>query len=243
MIDWIAEHGFEFVDLFLEPDRTAAEAVEAGRVREKLAEHGLEAVGHLAWYLPIGSPMPQLRKAAVDAARDYLAIFGQIGVPAVTVHAQWPLSMFSDQEGIDWQIESLSNIMAAGADLGVRIMYEPVGSPREHPENVAAILDALPDLLCHLDMGHCNLHGLDPVEMIRRFAGRLHHLHLHDNDGLSDLHLPPGAGNIDWPAVIKTLVEVGYDRTITLEVFSPDQSYLLFAKQKIEELWRSETSL
>jgi sugar phosphate isomerase/epimerase len=78
--------------------------------------------------------------------------------------------------------------------------------------------------------------------MIRRFPERLYHVHLHDNDGRSDLHLPPGAGNIDWPGVIQALVDVGYDRTITLEVFSRDREYVLQAKRKIEELWKSATA-
>jgi sugar phosphate isomerase/epimerase len=150
--------------------------------------------------------------------------------------------MFSEQEGVAWQLESLREIIPAAADLGVRIMYEPVDSDHDRPEHLEAILDALPDLLCHLDLGHCNLHGRSPAAMIRRFAARLHHIHLHDNDGRSDLHLPPGTGNIDWPAVVKALVGVGYDRTITLEVFSRDRDYVLLAKRKIEALWESATN-
>lgn len=236
-IEWIGRSGFEFVDLFLEPDRAAVDAVDPARVREALSDAGLEAMGHLAYYLPIGPPLPRIREAGVATAREYIAVLAAIGVPAATVHANWPPPMFSAKEGIAWQAESLHAILAATSGLGVRVMYEPLDTGLDAPENLEAILADLPDLLCHLDIGHCNLLGRNPVAMIRRFGSRLHHLHLHDNDGQRDLHLPPGAGSIDWTAVVRALKEVGYDRTITLEVFSRDRDYVLLAKRKIEALW------
>jgi sugar phosphate isomerase/epimerase len=236
-IEWIGHNGFDFVDLFLEPDRAAVAAIDPTRVRGALKDAGLEAVGHLAYYLPIASPLPQMRQAAVATVLEYLAVLAEIGVPAATVHANWPPPMFSAKEGIAWQAESLHRILGATSHGSVRIMYEPVDTELDTPENLEAILAELPDLLCHLDLGHCNLSGRNPVAMIRRFGSRLYHLHLHDNDGRRDLHLPPGTGSIDWPAVVRALKEVGYDRTITLEVFSRDRDYVLLAKRKIEALW------
>ncbi len=162
----------------------------------------------------------------------------KIGVPAVTVHANWPPGLFPESEGLQWQIESLQGILDAARDLGIGVMYEPLDTERDRPEHLETVLDALPPLLCHLDMGHCNLWGRRPAAMIRRFGDRIHHIHLHDNDGRSDLHLPPGAGNINWRAVVRALQEVGYDRTITLEIFSWDRQYALLAKRKVEDLWQ-----
>jgi inosose dehydratase len=54
--------------------------------------------------------------------------------------------------------------------------------------------------LC-IDTGHTVVGGGDPAELVRRYAGRLRHLHLKDVDGdvLSQLH----AGELDmdeaWP--------------------------------------------
>jgi sugar phosphate isomerase/epimerase len=238
-IEWIGRNGFEFVDLFVEPDRAAVDAIDPVRVKDALQAARLSAVGHLAWYLPIASPLPRIREAAVAAALEYIAALAKIGVSAATVHANWPPPMFSAKEGIAWQAESLRAILAAAGNLQVRIMYEPVDTELDTPENLEAILAELPHLRCHLDLGHCNLFGRDPVAMIRRFGSRLYHVHVHDNDGRRDLHLPPGTGSIDWTAVVQALRQVGYDRTITLEVFSRDRNYVLLAKQKIEELWRS----
>jgi sugar phosphate isomerase/epimerase len=234
-IEWIAAQGFDFVDLCLEPDHAAVETVDTGRVRQALQRLGLSAVGHTAWYLPIASPMAQLRRAAVTAAEDYLRAFAAIGVPAATVHANWPGMMFTEPEGLRWQIETLSEIRRIGEGMGVRIMYEAATKEWDTADNIARVLDAVPGLLCHLDLGHCNLFGRDPATMVRRFADRLYHVHVHDNfGGQADLHLPPGTGSIRWPEVFAALREARYDRTITLEVFSNDRDYVVLAKRKVE---------
>ena len=236
---WVAENGFDFVDLFLEPDQGALECITPARIRRRLEELGLEAVGHLAPYLPIGSPLPQLRQAAGEVAGQYLEAFAEIGVPVVTVHAHWPPRLFSDTEGVAWQAESLERLVAVASDLGMQLMYEPLDTERDSAENIEAVLAKLPRLWCHLDLGHSNLHGRDLCEMIQRFAGRLCHIHAHDNDGRSDQHLPPGAGTIDWKSVVDTLRAVGYEGTITLEVFSRDRQYVLLAQRRMRELWEA----
>jgi sugar phosphate isomerase/epimerase len=43
---------------------------------------------------------------------------------------------------------------------------------------------------------------------------------------------------VDWEDTIAALADVGYDKTITLEVFSQDRDYVLLAKSKIERLVR-----
>jgi sugar phosphate isomerase/epimerase len=235
-IEWIAVHGFDFVDLFLEPDQAAVEVIDPASVREHVESLRLGVVGHLAWYLPIGSPLPQLRKAAVSTAEEYLRAFREISVRDVTVHAHWPPGFFSEEEGVGWQVESLRQLVRIGAEMGIRMMYEPIDTPRDSAHNVRCVLDRVPGLLCHLDIGHCNLFGRDPADMIRRFAPRLNHLHVHDNNGVWDQHLPPGTGRIEWPEVFAALKEVGYDKTLTLEVFSQDRDYALLAKSKIEAL-------
>jgi sugar phosphate isomerase/epimerase len=236
-IQWIAASGFDFVDLCLEPDRAAVENIDPAAIRRALQDSHLDVVGHTAWYLPIGSQMTALRQTAVAVAGDYLRAFAIIGARAVTIHSHWPSSLFTDREGLDWQVESLNQIVRVAQAHGIRILYEPIGSRRDTPANLETVLAACPDLGCHLDIGHCNLNGLDPVTMIRRFADRLSHLHLHDNDGNSDLHLPPGTGVINWPAVHAALKAIHYPGTVTLEVFSKDRDFALLARKKILQAW------
>jgi len=54
-----------------------------------------------------------------------------------------------------------------------------------------------------------------------------------DHFGKEDQHLPIGAGIIDFSKVVKALKGIGYNDTITLEVFSRDRDYLKMSKKKV----------
>jgi sugar phosphate isomerase/epimerase len=49
------------------------------------------------------------------------------------------------------------------------------------------------------DFGHANTLGI--VNDFLPFVGKASHIHIHDNNGLSDQHLPLGEGTIDWSRV------------------------------------------
>ena len=70
--------------------------------------------------------------------------------------------------------------------------------------------------------------------------GRLGHVHVSDNFGAADDHLPVGAGTAPVAAALKRLRETGYDATITLEVFSPDRDYLSLSLSKVRALWEED---
>jgi sugar phosphate isomerase/epimerase len=236
-IAWTAANGFDFIDLSLEPDLNLPELVDPLSIRKELDRHNLGIVGHMAWYLPIGSPMPTLRRAAVEAASDALRAFGRIGCPNATIHTHWPSHLFSVAEGMKFQIESLQALMPVSKQTGVTLMLEPAASWNDIPDHVDSILKAVPGLACHLDLGHCNLNGCKPPEWIHRFADRLIHIHAHDNNGREDQHLPPGTGTIDWTDAVKALKAVRYDGTITVESFSADRSYRCFGRDILRRLW------
>jgi len=48
-----------------------------------------------------------------------------------------------------------------------------------------------------------------------------------------------GAGTIDVPHYVRSLKANGYDGTITLEVFSEDDTYLKHSRDVLRKLWGS----
>jgi sugar phosphate isomerase/epimerase len=78
-------------------------------------------------------------------------------------------------------------------------------------------------------------------ELLAAYGTRLRHVHLHDNKGGgADLHLPLGTGSVDVRGAIRTLQAVGYDGTITLEVFAPDRHYLAYSRDSLQRIWSEE---
>jgi sugar phosphate isomerase/epimerase len=69
---------------------------------------------------------------------------------------------------------------------------------------------------------------------------KLLHVHLSENDGTADQHLPLASAprsTTDWPQHVKTLKTTGYDGTITLEVFAPQREYLLLSRDLLRRWW------
>jgi sugar phosphate isomerase/epimerase len=86
------------------------------------------------------------------------------------------------------------------------------------PAELADLLDAHPRYGFCLDVGHAMIQRgpAGPREYHDLLQSRLIHLHLHDNQGQCDQHLPCGAGLMDWDWV--RLALKGFAGTVALEV-------------------------
>ena len=68
-----------------------------------------------------------------------------------------------------------------------------------------------------LDIGHAVLTGSKPQDMIRELGDYIGCLHVHDNDGIHDLHQAPHTGIIEWKEVMQALREIGYHGVFNME--------------------------
>jgi sugar phosphate isomerase/epimerase len=235
-IEWIGENKFDFVDLFLEEDQAVPEKIDFSRLEVLLQKYRLEVVGHTAWYLPTGSPIKKIRESSVEELKKYFEAFSRLGANYVTIHGNWPPRLFTQEEGIGFQVETLKRLVSEASKYKLNLMYEPIDTKKDDMKSVSEIMKKVPGLYLHIDLGHMNLFGKKPYDFITKFSKRLKHIHLHDNFGEEDLHLPMGVGSMEWPKLIKTLKK-HYNGTITLEIFSPDKDYALLTKEKLRKLW------
>lgn len=236
-IEWIGRNGFDFVDLFLEEDCATPQKIDVEKIKKVLEKYNLSAVGHTAWYLPIGSPVKSLREATVKETVKYFKIFSKLSVKYVTIHASWlPSDLFSPKESINFQISTLQKLVKEAKKYHLNLMYESIDTAKDTIENVSTILKAVPKLFFHLDTGHTNLFKRKPEKFVEKFYTKLRHVHMHDNFGESDLHLPLGKGSISWKKFIPILKKY-YDGTITLEIFSGSKNDVLSSKEKLKNLW------
>jgi sugar phosphate isomerase/epimerase len=93
--------------------------------------------------------------------------------------------------------------------IGGRLVLENVYE--EHPDEIKPLLEPLGPVgvgFC-LDTGHQAAFGTTPLTVwVAATAPYLAQLHLHDNTGLWDEHLPLGQGNIDFDSFFKQLKEI-----------------------------------
>ncbi len=76
-----------------------------------------------------------------------------------------------------------------------------------------------------LDTGHALLTRNDVYAAVTELGDRLAALHIHDNDGIADLHQAPYAGRMDWDRFLRALRDNGYGGCISFEADGPLASF------------------
>ncbi|HLG99752.1 MAG TPA: sugar phosphate isomerase/epimerase family protein [Bryobacteraceae bacterium] len=239
-IEWMAAMELDFIDLTLEPPGAASWNVDARRLRVAIEQHRMSVVGHTAWYLPLASAIPEIRAAAVEELRRCAEVFSEIGAKWMNIHPDRHTPWHSRNFAVDGNLESLERLHRGTERLGIGLMIENLPGDYNCTAQLAELLDPLPWLGLHLDIGHANLrvpHNTTS-EILHAYGDRLRHVHLHDNKGGdADLHLPLGAGNIDLRSGICALQGCGYDGTVTLEVFTDDRHHLAYSRHVLRRVW------
>jgi len=239
-IDWIAEMGFDFLDLTLEPPLAGARTLDVRAVATRLQANQLRVVGHTAYYLPLCSPFESIRCAAVEELKICLEIFAELGAHRMNLHPDRQAPLHERPYVIERNLLTIRELMPQARQLGLGLMIENLPGSFNTVRQLSELLDPIPELGLHLDIGHANLltdfNTTD--ELLAAYGKRLRHVHLHDNKGGSaDLHLPLGAGTLDTPHYLRSLQASGYDDTITLEVFTPDRRHLQYSREVLRQLW------
>jgi sugar phosphate isomerase/epimerase len=243
-IEWVADMGLGFIDLTLEPPMAASWKVDRRAIRKALEIHHLDVVGHTAFYLPIASGIEEIRRAALVELRRCVDVFAEIGARWMNVHPDRHAPMHDRRFFVEKNRETLGALLPYAAQHGVGVMVENLPGDFNTAHDLGELLDPLPDLGLHLDIGHANL--LVPhssvEELLAAYGARLRHVHLHDNKGGgADLHLPLGTGTVDVRGAIRLLKTHGYDGTITLEVFTPDPHHLSYSRDLLQRMWQEES--
>ncbi|HEY0552408.1 MAG TPA: sugar phosphate isomerase/epimerase family protein [Verrucomicrobiae bacterium] len=239
-ITWMVGMELDFIDLTLEPPAAASWRVKAKDIRRALDDFGFEVVGHTAHYLPMASPFEEIRRGVVEELKRCLDQFSIVGAKWMNLHPDRNIPMHDRPFVIERNLLTISELLPVARDCGVGLMIENLPGDWNSVLQLSQLLDPLPELGLHLDIGHANLLTARNTtdEILRAYGSRLRHLHLHDNKGgAHDLHLPLGAGTIDVAHQIQTVRATGYDATITLEVFSEDKHYLAYSRDLLRKIW------
>jgi sugar phosphate isomerase/epimerase len=212
--------GYETVEYSHLCHLTTAEAASVGAYTRDL--------GMQPWSVHSESPAGFVLGVTPEEAGRYLVnaveVCHAVGGTVVVVHAPLLLGLglgdLPDVRAFLAQdLAGLSPGVARAAELGVELALEN-GSALAHWVYILSLVERLnvPHVGLCVDSGHANLGDLGAPRAIRMAGPRLRTLHLHDNYGQVDDHLPPGRGTIDWADLLAALKEVGYQRTLQLEL-------------------------
>lgn len=241
-IAWIAQAGFDFIDLVLEAPYAALETTDWRSIRAAVDDAGLGVTCQVAHYLPLNNPSPRVRQAALDEARRSIDAAHLLGATLCsTNHLGWPTHL-SEEAGYEFYRQLYEVLIQHGRERGVTIALE--NSPRNQHQlkQFREIFHRLPELKLLYNVGHGNIQTNAPHttrDYLFALADRLIHVHLSDNDGVTNGHLPfgaPASGGINLGRELRTLRSFRYDGTLTIQVFG-DRRWLVACAESVREVW------
>ncbi len=222
-VKWAVDAGFDGVEILCDPPwhpsgwtRSERRAVAAADV--PLSMHAPVADVSLM------SPHPTARRFARREIGRTVELARQVGAFSVTFHLGGRSAMGAPHdppwEGARQAVRWLAD---AAANVGVDLLLE--NDPRLPGlylwdlDEFAKFLADL-DIAAVMDVGHAwTAHGDDSVAKMDAVVPRIAGVHVHDNHGSVDAHLPLGEGTLDLVRVQPLLRRAGF---IALEIATPE---------------------
>lgn len=182
------------------------------QVRNIYETTSLELTLHLPFSdMNLAGLNPSIRGEVLRQMKQYLTLASDF-VNLAVVHPGY-LSPYGAQvphEACRTNLASLRELCEFAADFGILIAVENMPDyPKifgKYPEEMSEMLEAIGshNVGFTFDVGHANTVGLTD-EFLEVLGGRISHVHIHDNGGERDEHLPLGDGTVDWKSVLEKL--------------------------------------
>lgn len=242
-------HGLEIAPFTLAPRITDVSASRRRELRAMVEDAGLKTIG-LHWLLAktdgfyLTSPDAQVRKrtgdyliALAEATRDLGGSLMVFGSPKQ--RDLLPGVRFEQATG--YAVDVFAGIMPSLEALEVDFCLEPLAPSETNYLNTCAEATALirqvnhPRFKLHMDVkAQSSETGTTVPTLIRQYAASAGHFHAQDVNLRG-----PGMGDVDFEPIMRALLESGYDRWVSVEVFDFSPGAEETARQSAACLQRS----
>ncbi len=246
-LEEIAQLGFDYLELTLDPPQAHYFQIQQQKkdLLAALDRHKMGLVCHLPTFLSMADLTGSLRKASLDEVLKSIEIAAELDPLKIVAHPSYigGLGVFVLDQARQYAKDSLAAVAQKTDQLGLDLCLENM-FPRcrygIETEDFIEIFDQFPALKLTLDTGHAHIGspgGKRTLEFIETFPDRIGHVHVSDNFGKEDNHLPIGTGTINFRRIVRALKSIEYEDTVTFEVFSRDRDYLRISREKFDNMW------
>jgi len=224
LLEQIAGAGFQGLEIFcarshfeysMKPEiRAVAGALEAHHLQlvsmHAPTSRDISAMRQSGMPLSICEVERVRRVEAMDELKRAIDVADDLPYARLVLHMGGSREM-ADPRKRDAAFSTLEHLILHAHHAGVTICVENTTSEMGDPAYLRAFVDEtrLTGLRFNFDIGHAHLSDSPEDKRIEKSFSPLRDLvssvHLHDNHGEKDEHLPPYDGTIDWSVAIKTL--------------------------------------
>ena len=234
-IQMIADAGFDGIDYSVTnlkdfPSAFSGNHIEYAKKLRKFAdEKGIRFTQAHA-PMPYGSTKEEHVKLRTEQTIMAMEVASILGAEIIVVH---PITFGPYKgrhlEAYNMNMDFYRSLLPHAEKLNIKIACENIfqGSEKgiidgvcSSPEEFNKYIDdiASPYFTACLDLGHVEVTGRKAQDVISAIGGeRITALHIHDNDGITDLHKLPGTVSMDWNEICKSLAEIDYKGNFNFE--------------------------
>ena len=220
----LAKYGYKSIEISGEP-----EIFDTKEVGKLLKENGLKCWGSVSLMFEgrdLVSDSAEVRQNSVQYIKDCITMVKELEghemtiVPGQVGRVASPAHVTGEMEW-DWAVEGLKEIYEHSEKAGVLMALEPLNRFETNflnrADQAVMLAEAVgPNCGVCIDAFHLNIEEADMYQAIRSTKGRIVDFHVADNNRMAC-----GMGSLNWPKIIGTLKEIGYDGAITVEFVAP----------------------
>jgi sugar phosphate isomerase/epimerase len=205
---------------------------------ELLKNSGLKVTFHAPFMdLRTGALDETIRRTSIDRLKQVFDLVPYFHPLKIVCHPSYDSRYYvsCDEEWLENSVATWRELMALISDTPSVIALENVYETE--PSILRRLFERLhSDRICFcFDTGHFNVFARSELKIWLGEMGKyLGHLHLHDNSGRFDEHLPVGNGTFPFAGFFQALSNDKIRPTVTLEAHTPDN--LRQSLRNIEEM-------
>ena len=224
-IDIFSEAGFEGIDFNADLEEYYTDVHSEGFYKNIKKYANDKGIVFAQTHAPFGSSFADAEKTKkrfreiVNSMRHS----AWLGADMIVVH---PCNHIAYKENsnydcmMDYNLDFYKKLIPYAEEFEIKIAIENIGGAiTETPKGLLELMHLLDNEVftaCY-DVGHANICGQDPADMIKALGKHIGCTHIHDNDGIHDSHTLPYYGTIDWERVMKAFAEAGYEGNLNYE--------------------------
>lgn len=163
---------------------------------------------------------PEGRARRIEFLTRALRVAAATEADAMSFWAGVPKPGIALEEARAWLIDGVAEVVRRAEVMGTVAALEPEpGMLIETVDDWLALKANVPDLRLALDTGHCLVTAeREPEVAVREFEAELGTVTIEDMRRGAHVHLPFGEGDMDVPAVLAALGDIGFDRLVCIEL-------------------------
>jgi sugar phosphate isomerase/epimerase len=224
LLPWVIRDGINPEIGFNHHDLDRFQTADFREIADRLTDTGLSVTFHAPFMdLRPGALDPRIRQITIDRLRQVFDLIPWFRPRCVVCHPSFDERYYISTEAqwLENSLETWRTLLDCIRGMETIIALENVYE--RDPGQLKLLLSALvsPQFRFCFDAGHANAFGGVPLDFwIETLGELLSEIHIHDNHGAADEHLPVGEGNVPFRELFAMVREKNLRPILTVESHS-----------------------